>query len=214
MDERTEDVLVLSLFGAGVVAGAVGGYFLVRRYFARGEVLFQGRTYPITGEDKVWMGRMVIGEAGRSGWENPSKLIDGAAVLWSVATRWVTRPEFQSWSFTRLMRAFSQPINPIWETAQSSGCQRRPSMCTSTHLSRRAQIRSTSWSALPPQVQDLVDRFIKGRVTNPVPGYNNFAAAGHISSSKLASSELPPMTVGGNTFIRDPGSLVGNVRIA
>jgi len=207
MDDLTEDLILYGSLTAAGVAAAVGAYFLVKRYAVVGEIEFQGRRYPFTGEDKLWAGRMLVGETG--GGNDQAN----AAVLWSVVTRWVSNPRFQDWSFTRLARAFSQPINPIWASRSASGCQRNPSACTDAHLARRQRISSMSWGSLPPNVQRLVESFAQGRVSNPIPGYNNFAAATHIGSSRLASSELPPVDVGGNMFIRDPGSLQGEVRI-
>jgi hypothetical protein len=62
-------------------------------------------------------------------------------------------------------------------------------------------------------VRRLVDLFVAGRLANPIPGYNNFAARGSISSRSLSSSTLPPTTIGGNTFIRDPNSEFGEARV-
>jgi hypothetical protein len=173
---------------------------------------------------------MVIGEAGESGWDSPDTLEQkkraGAAVLWSVATRHMTLPSlFRSGSFTTTMRAFSQPINPIWASpaacrngrgccgSVTGSCGSVTGSCSPTKLQRRLRIRTKPWLALPLHVRVLVDNFVAGRVRNPIPGYNNFAARGAISSRSLSSSTLPPQTIGGNTFVRDPGSASGEVRV-
>ena len=208
MDDWKENVLFYGLLSGAGLAAVVGTYLLVKRYAVVGAVEFQGVQYPLTEEDKLWMARMVVGETGNS----PSQE-DGAAVLWSVVTRWRTKAAFSDISLIQLMKAFSQPINPIWASLNGSGCQRSPSRCTPAHLARRARITNMPWSSIPQVVRDLVESFAQGRVSNPIPGYNNFAAAGAISGSSLTSSELPPVTLGGNTFIRDSGSLQGEVRI-
>jgi hypothetical protein len=195
------------IFGAAAVPAGIGIYYLVRWYFPVGKVDFQGRRWSFTEDDKLWMGRMLVGETGG---ESRSAM---AAVAWSVITRWVTKPVFQDMSLTQVMRAFSQPINPKWADMGAAGCQRSPGMCSEQALARRRRITNMSWSEMPSATTSFVEAFARGHIADPTPGYNNFAAAGSISSSTLSSSELPPITIGGNTFIRDPGSLQGKVRI-
>jgi len=186
-----EDTIVYGGLGLAAVSVAVGTYFLVRRYFAVGAVEFQGRQYHFNDEDRLWMARMAYGEAGNN--------TEGAeAVLWAVASRWVTKPRFQSMSFTQLMRAFSTPVMVGCRSGSASYCHR---------------ISSLGWDEIPAGIRDTVDRFMAGRVRNPVPGYNNFAADWALSQSARANSELPAVNVGGNIFLRDPGSLTGRVRI-
>jgi hypothetical protein len=192
--------------------------------FFPGVLALNGHTYSFTTGDRLWMGRMVIGEAGESGWENPSKLQDGAAVLWAVATRHMTKSTLRgSGSLTKTIRAFAQPVNPIWaapwgctwfSSSWRGCCGSLWGACSLRRLQRRARVRYTTWYGLPPQVRELVDGFIRGSVPNPIPGYNNFAAASAISGRARASSTLPAVTIGGNTFVRDPGSEAGSVRIA
>lgn len=204
LDEPGEEVAVIAAVTIASLVAAFGVYLLVRRYYPVGAVEFQGRRWSFHETDKVWAARMVVGESGTSNMQA------GAAVLWAVAQRWVTKPQFQGMSFTSVMRAFSQPINPIWSSPSGSGCQQRPDMCSQTALSNRARIQSTPWSSIPMSVQQLVEEFFSGRVANPIPGYNNFAASWATSGG---SSELPAVAIGGNTFMRDPGSLPGEVRV-
>ena len=200
------DLLFFGLLTVGGITTAVGVYLLIKRYFPLGKVSFNGQERTLTEEDKLWAARMVVGETGG---DDPQS---NAAVLWSVLTRWLTKPSLQGMSWAQVMRAFSQPINPQWADASAPGCTRQPSACTETNLARRRQITSMPWSSIPQSVRDQVEAFARGRVANPIPGLNNFAAAGAIGGSQLSSSELPPRTIGGNTFIRDPGSLQGEVR--
>src|SRR5690606_827334 len=104
------------------IALSFGGYYLVRRYFPIGAVEFQGRQWPFHDEDKVWAARMVVGESGVD-----ASREEAAAVLWSVASRWVTKPAFQGMTYTQVIRGFSQPVNPIWAsnaacTSDGRGC--------------------------------------------------------------------------------------------
>jgi hypothetical protein len=216
---REEPFKAVMVVAAGVSA-SYGVYRLFNYPFPLwGATLeLNGNRYHMSNTDRLWMGRMVVGEAGESGWDNPStaeaKRRAGAAVLWSVATRHMTKPAFRDWTLTRTMRAFSQPINPIWASPLGEGCLRRPSACTPSRLERRFRITHLPWYALPEGVRQLVDEFFRGRLENPIPGYNNFAASGAISSSALAQSTLPPTTIGGNTFVRDRGSTPGDVSMA
>jgi len=215
-----------ALVGFGIL-GAGGISYILYRFInygtvfgGRGKISFNDFEYTVTADDRLWMGRMLIGETGESGWdsrdpaEQEAKRQAGVAVLYSVAERFASNPSLRSNTgntFTGVMRAFSQPINPIWSSlsACSNGrgcCGSEGTMCTPAHLSRRQRIQSKSWNALPEGVRSLVDDFIAGRVTNPIPGYNDFAAATHISQSALNSSVVTPINIGGNMFIKRPAS--------
>jgi hypothetical protein len=192
VDEAFEDrVVIATATAAAGTATLVGGYFLYRYLYPSGQIDFNGRRWQITPSDKIWLARMAYGEAG-------SDIVGGAAVLWAVASRWVTKSRFQNMTFVELMRNFSTPVMFDCRSGNADYCQR---------------ISSLSWDEIPIGVRNLVQDFVKGRVTNPVNGYNNFAAQRAIAASSLVASELPPVTVGGNTFIRDPGTIRGEVRI-
>jgi len=204
----------------GSVAAGFLAYRLYQTMGSRGTMVWKGHAYSFTPEDRLWMGRMVIGEVGETGWESSSKDQAAAAVLWSVATRHMSNPSFrQAGSYKRTMRAFSQPINPIWESHQACStegrgcCGSTSGMCSPARIARRRAIRTKSWSALPERVRYLVDRFVRGQLENPVPGYNDFAGASHISNSAVRSSRLPAVTIGGNTFISRPAYEQGTLRI-
>lgn len=169
----------------------IGGYYLYQYLYPSGQIDFNDQRWTIHPSDKIWLARMAYGEAG-------TNIQGAAAVLWSVATRWVTKPVFQSMTFVELMRNFSTPIMFGCRSGDADYCQR---------------ITGHSWEEIPVVIRELVEGFVRGRVSNPVPGYNNFAAQRAIRPSSLATSELPPITVGGNTFIRDPGTIPGEVRI-
>ena len=225
LEYAKEEPLKAFLYTAAFTAAGYGIYRMaVYPFPVFGGVLeMNGQRYRFTTADRLWMGRMVIGEAGQSGWDSPATLEAkkraGAAVLWSVATRHMSIPVlFRSGSYTKTMRAFSQPINPIWEspTACRNGrgcCGSVTGSCSPRRLRRRLEIRTKPWLALPVEVRGLVDLFVAGRLANPIPGYNNFAARGSISSGSLSSSTLPPTTIGGNTFIRDPHAQPGEARV-
>jgi hypothetical protein len=219
-DYAREEPFKAVLFTAAGISALYGAYRLVMYPFPLwgAAIELNGNRYRMTNTDRLWMGRMVVGEAGESGWDDPAtaaaKRRAGAAVLWSVATRHMTKPSFRGWTLTQTMRAFSQPINPIWASPLAEGCLRSPSACTPSRLERRLRITNAPWFSLPAGVRSLVNDFFRGNVENPVPGYNNFAGVGSIRSSAIAQSTLPATTIGGNTFLRDPGSIGGEVSMA
>jgi hypothetical protein len=153
-----------------------------------------GISYFITPTDRLWLKRMVVGEAG----DSPSRE-SVAAVLWGMANYHMlvigprgARPKFST--LTGLLRAYSQPINPIWASPSSSKCQEYPGSCTPAHIARRARVtRQTnfSWAVEAP----LAD-FLAGRLANPVPGLVDWRA-GNWSGCQV--------NVAGNCFGVSPG---------
>jgi hypothetical protein len=69
-----------------------------------------GKTYALTETDVIWLARSIRGECGA----NPSRE-SAAAVAWTMMNRFMLVPGFAKWtSYTDLIRAFSQPVNPAW----------------------------------------------------------------------------------------------------
>lgn len=191
--------------GAGLITTALG--FAAWASFGgtqRGPVSVRNRTlygpggltYRLTDTDVLWLARAVWGEAGTRDTRNM------AGVMWAMAQYHMTvigrrsnqRPAFSS--FTALLRAYCQPINPKWATLSSSGCRARPSHCGAAQIRRRAQITNASWEAIPLSVRDKVMSFIAGGVDNPVPGMVDWAAG----ASWQARSKVPLINIGGNMF--------------
>jgi hypothetical protein len=170
------------------------------------------RSYRITNGDMLWLARMVYGETGG---DDTAR----AAVLWSVLTRHMSKPTlYQGGSLANTIRMFSQVLSPLWSSP--FGCDNGRGCCGSfwgacspSRLMRRANIRWSSWYTLPAEVRDAVVRFASGELPNPVPGANNFAMS--VSSNARAASVqagFQPVTIRGNTFVRDAGSTPGQVR--
>ena len=174
-----------------IIAGALGTAAALLGLAARAalRVGTTGSRFVMTDEDRLWLGRALVGETG--GRDRRA----AAAVAWSMRNRWVQKQARAGWpTFTALLRAYSQPINPKWESLTSSGCVRSPSMCTEDMLARRASIRSLSWSGIPPLVQQVVEDLATGRLENPVGDRNTFAA------NAFTGADL---NIGGNWFGRD-----------
>lgn len=143
--------------------------------------------YEITWDDVLWAGRMITGEAGN---ENAAS-VEGAAVLWCMTSLLALR---RGSSYTSLIQRYSQPINPKWR-ADGDFCvlggthpafrnNPRPDgsrnyhgtdSCSPDRLARRDRIQGLSWEDLRGDVQDLVVRWARGQVQNPIPKAVEFA---------------------------------------
>jgi hypothetical protein len=126
----------------------------------------------LTDTDMLWLARALYGEAGTGASQEHY-----AAIVWALAQnmKLVRRPRLFT-TFTAITRAYCQPVNPKWESLQSSGCVRRPDHCTEAHLARRRRIRTLQWSNIPANIRQVVDSFRAGTLSNPVPGLTDWKA--------------------------------------
>jgi hypothetical protein len=133
-----------------------------------------GATYTLTDDDLLWLGRAIYGEAG-------TRQRGGAAVAWAMAQNYMMTgpgggPRFAALpTFTALLRAYCQPINPAWMDPNGPKCQRNPAACTERHLARRRSISGMSWESLPQSVRNIVQAFAEGTLPNEVPGLTDWA---------------------------------------
>lgn len=121
-----------------------------------------GYTLRITPEDLLWLARAVQFEGGST-----------AATIWTYAQRAAL---YEVPSLAGLVRAHSQPVNPIWASMDAEGCQRAPSRCTPEQLATRARAASIPWSELSPLVRAKVIAWARAELPNPVPRATDFAA--------------------------------------
>ncbi len=188
-----------ALIGGGV---GLGAYLLSSLSSSPGRVSITGGTlrgpeglsYFITPTDRLWLKRMVVGEAG----DSPSQR-SAAAALWGMANYHMlvigprgARPKFST--LTGLLRAYSQPINPIWDSPSDAKCQAYPGSCTPAHIARRARV--TSQTSFSSAVESAVSGFLAGRLPNPVPGLVDWRA-GNWSGCQV--------NIEGNCFGVSPG---------
>ncbi len=156
------------------------------------------RGYQLTSEDVLWLARAFVGEAG----EDCTRK-EASALFWCwmdrfmlVNGRWLT----EGWSFAALLRAHSQPINPLWADANTSLCLAHPEACTSEKLARRAYIRSLSVSKL--QSLGAYQRALEaqeGTLERAVGSATyDFAAC---SLTAKQGRPCPGISIGGNCFL-------------
>jgi hypothetical protein len=159
-----------------------------------------GASMPITDTDALWLGRAITGEV------SPRRTQAArAGVAWALAQNLMlvgrrstsSAPRYPT--FTRMIRAYCQPVNDDWATLDAPGCRRSPRNCQPYHLERRAIYRNLTWGELTPEVRQIVEQFRAGRLSNPVPGMVDWHANSYAGSVEQ---------IGGNHFGTRPGRLV------
>lgn len=166
-------------------------------------------SYTLTPEDKLWAARMVEGEGPVS---------DSAAVLWTMTQ--LFSPEGQRIkygrpdrfrSFKDLIQAYSQPINPIWRRDGSKcrpgGTAAGSDACSSSRLARRDAIARMPLSSIDPAKLAVVNRWMSGSLSNPVPGAIEFAAPSVSQSFLNRNPGWTKLGGGSNWFLQPPGGL-------
>lgn len=157
-----------------------------------------GWSYNLTPDDLLWAARMIYGEGGNS-----------PAVLWTMASHLALA---RGSSFTNTIRAYSQPINPIWY-ADGSKCRPGGTAvgsdgCAPSRLAKRAMIASLQPAGMPA-AWALVQRWAAGQIPNPVPTATEFADP-TVSASCLAGTHgdcARLILADGNWYMASRGSV-------
>jgi len=131
-----------------------------------------GYVYQVTPDDLLWLARSVQFEGG-----------DHPSTMWTYAQRQVMRR--RTGSLASLVRAHSQPVNPLWESLSAAGCQRSPQRCSPAALERRRRARTMPWDNLRSEVRNKVVAWATAEMPNPVPRSTDFAD-GPVSRSFIA----------------------------
>jgi hypothetical protein len=197
----------LQKLGLGALA-LLGGVLLLGAKPARGHgtITAPGVSYTPTMDEWLWFARACYGES--------DSLEGQTAAGWAMVARFAAlRQSAAAWrekTFVQLVRAFSQPVNPIWSansacTSDGRGCCGN---CTAEVLGHRAFVQSRSWAWLQerePELYFMVMSFAAGvPPRNPVPGMTNFAGG--------SQRRCDEVTVDGNMFCGDP-PLEGTVSV-
>ena len=166
--------------------------------------LYRGpkKGYRLTAEDRLTLATALWGENGRTMTER-----EAGAVAWSmmmryllVRYRWMT----EGWNFSRFMRSFSQPINPIWLDPNGAKCQKYPAHCTASKIARRRMLQSLTWSDVQrksPDAAKYAQAFVDGNLMNPFaaePVYD-FSACSLIRKQNRPGDGI---NIGNNCFLR------------
>jgi hypothetical protein len=164
-------------------------------------VFRDGSTYRLTSRDVLMAARMAVYEGG-----------DAADTLWTMTQRF-SFAKRQYGTFSALLEAFSQPINPIWsasgEMCMPGGQYAHRAECSEDKLQRRHEASHASMADLAlrdPEAIQKVHLWANARLRNPVPTAVNFANPA-VSQHYLASH--PGSRVikkAGNWFFAESGS--------
>lgn len=139
-----------------------------------------GWSYQITPDDVLWAARAAQCEG--SGGEGEK------ATMWTWAARFAL-PNFRRYgSLAALIRAHSQPVNPLWARGgsrcgpggQYAGDTR---FCSDSQLRNRELCAGRSWENINPRTRDTVTKWATARLPNPVPRAVDFASSSIRSQS-------------------------------
>jgi len=204
---KRKPLMMVLGFGAVMVMGyavyrLIQGYRALRNQgveIVSGSIYFPGvNPYVITQDDMLWMARSIWGEVNRdpSAWGRADVQNGAAAVLWAYANHYLTVGQKRSIFPTlgTFIQYYSQPINPRWVDPAGSKCQSAPHMCTASRVAFRRALRAKPWNELPLELRSLVERFVQGRVPNPIGTRTDFRAEG------TNYTPLDRMVVAGNVF--------------
>lgn len=159
-----------------------------------------GKSVTINPETAVWLGRMLVGESGTG--------IGGKAVLWTTMQRYFDSKGFTG-SYLDFIRAFSQPINPLWlpggskfEAAKKKTGQVYKTATSDAAVARRRKIQSMDWTEIPIKIQQLVAKMMIGTLDRPAKfggkRHNNFASYSGVEKGRPGG-----VWIGGNYFFSD-----------
>jgi hypothetical protein len=121
-----------------------------------------GYVYQVTPDDLLWLARSVQFEGG-----------DHASTMWAYAQ--IQAKRRRRGSLVGLVRAHSQPVNPLWESATTDKCRRYPDRCSPNALARRLQARTMPWDRIRSEVRNKVVAWATAELPNPVPRVDDFA---------------------------------------
>jgi hypothetical protein len=100
-------------------------------------LLWRGGSYRVTSTDRLWLLRAVQSESNK-----PS---DRKWVAQTLINRFVylrAKGNTVYPTLTSFVRAYAQPINPLWQSADTDKCRRYPSRCTPRMLEKRRLSRT------------------------------------------------------------------------
>ena len=153
----------------------------------------RSKKYTLTDMDILWLARSLWGEGG-----NPIGRREASAVAWCMMNRFLMWPKGRWRTFTEFMRAFSQPINPLWTDPTSSKCIAHPEACTSDRIARRRRIQGAAWDDLPFSAKLYATGFAQGNLFQVLPDdVVDFAACKVVRNQGKVGID-----VGGNCFLR------------
>jgi len=189
------------------------------------------RSLVIRDNDLIWIARMVVGEGGYQVEEDAA-----SALMWAMAHRYLLHPKQSNWpNFTALLKAFAQPINPIWDgnpnnqsgtdKCEPGGQYYGTDHCSPSRLARRKKMANMAWEDIPLRVRNWVVEFQNGVLFPPdklarlrKPRISNWGAKSmkkNLNGKKVPLSEWAPhgINLGNNWFFEDKSLIDGFVDV-
>lgn len=173
------------------------------------------RVYTLTEDDKLWLARAIAGETG----EHPKDLDGPRCVAWAMINRFLLSPGQSAWpTFTSLLRAFCQPINPKWARGGaicSMPTTTQAKYCNEKMYQRRERITTMPWSEINQGIRDVVESFAAGSVFLP----DKVLELGHWRLSNWAAYRVKQsfgykdINIGDNWFFEDANLLPCEVHV-
>jgi hypothetical protein len=182
--------------GVGLAVGALALMLLLggKRSTGGGSgsntLVWSGGSYRVTPSDRLWLLRAVQAES--------NKVDDRRRVAQTLINRFVFLKSRGSRAYptlTKFVRAYAQPINPLWDDPSDAKCQRNPRFCTSSMIAKRraARDRSTFDGSTTAAVSEALSRGMTAIGGTSV----HYAAPGIGAAGKI---RLTPDRRGYNTF--------------
>jgi hypothetical protein len=144
--------------------------------------------YRVTDTDRLWLLRAVQAES--------NKAADRRWVAQTLINRFVYLKAQGSTAYptlTQFVRAYAQPINPLWESASTTKCRNNPRYCTEAMLEKRRVARNRT--QFDNSTVEAVDDALSG-MTIPASSVH-YAAPGIGAEGKI---KLTSDRQGYNTF--------------
>jgi hypothetical protein len=178
------------------------------------------RSLVISDVDALWAMRMCVGEGGHS-----CTVEKASAMLWAMAYRYLLKPaRFWRKPFYKLLRSFSQPINPAWMAggrfvmrylSNPIKWHRTKEAVSLKRQNRRAYYCSLKLSDIPTQIKITVIAFKAGKLS--VPFIFHTVTKQRISNwaSLQSTPELYPwgLDINGDWFFEDEKLLPGSIEV-
>ena len=159
-------------------------------------LVWSGGSYRVKPSDRLWLLRAVQAES--------NKADDRRRVAETLVNRFVFLKSRGSTAYptlTAFVRAYAQPINPLWQSSSTSKCRSNPRFCTPAMIAKRQAARNET--VFSDSTRAAVSGALSRGITSIDSSSVHYAARG-ISGSKHI--RLTPDRSGYNTFWAVPGS--------
>lgn len=177
----------------------------------------------INSDDELWLCRMIMGERSAKGADDINEL---SAMLWAMVNRYLLHPGLATWlklatrhniegsDFIKMVRLFSQPINPRWSSGGDLAYKYRDHpLGTRARLKRRARIQALTVDDIPKDVVDVVHAFSLGLLGPPADFFlvPNSRISNWASYKNVDKHNPGGVWIDGNYFLEDKALRAGVV---